>query len=213
MLRGSLVDQLYEIIKDRILNLELKLGQRINTQQIAGKFKISQTPVRDVLNRLAKDGLIKVVPRIGYYVVDPSSKDLREVYDLRKMFECYALRSGIENIDRKKLEKIKKRCEELRDKGDKKRKKAKFDETDRELHQLIINSSKNKRLQSLFSQIYGFVKISISLGVDLDRALPEHLDVINALLEKNLQKSIEALERHIDASAEEATQLFKRYSI
>lgn len=213
MLKASLVDQLDHILKERIMNLELKLGQKMDTQKIANEFGISQTPVRDVLNRLVQEGLVRLVPRVGYYMVNLSSEDLTEIYDLRKMFECHVLKSAINGINKDELKEIKQRSEEVQGETDRKRKKAKFDEIDLKLHSLIISSARNKRLKDLFLQIYNFVRISLWLGLDLDRALKEHIELINAILEKNVSKSIQLLGKHIDNSLKEARQLLERYAI
>lgn len=213
MLKASLVDQLHHIFKERIMNLELELGQKIDMQKITNEFGISQTPVRDAFNRLVQEGLVRLVPRVGYYVVSLSREDITEIYDLRKMFECHALKSAINGIDEDKLRRIKQRSEEVQEETDRKRKKAKFDEIDLKLHSLIISSARNKRLRDLFLQIYNFVKISLWLGLDLDRALKEHIELINAILEKNVSRSIQLLEKHIDNSVKEARQLLKRHAI
>jgi len=213
MLKASLVDQLHHIFKERIMSLELELGQKIDMQTIAKEFGISQTPVRDALNRLVQESLVRLVPRVGYYVVSLSSEDLREIYDLRKMFECHVLESAINDINEDELRKIRQRSEEIQGETDRKRKKAEFDEIDLKLHSLIISSARNKRLRDLFLQIYNFVRISLWLGLDLDRALKEHIELINAILEKNVSKSIQLLGKHIDNSLKEARRLLERYVI
>ncbi len=213
MLKASLVDQLHHIFKERIMNLELELGQKIDMQKIAEEFGISQTPVRDALNRLVQESLVRLVPRVGYYVVSLSSEDLREIYDLRKMFECHVLESAINDINEDELRKIRQKSEEVQGETDRKRKKAEFDKTDLKLHSLIISSARNKRLRELFLHVYNFVRISLWLGLDLDRGLKEHIELINAILEKNVSKSIQLLGKHIDNSLKEARRLLERYAI
>ena len=78
MLKENLVEQLYEIIKERIINLEMKLGQKINIQEISNEFNVSQTTIRDVLIRLSHEGLVTIAPRVGYFVIKASAEDLEE---------------------------------------------------------------------------------------------------------------------------------------
>jgi DNA-binding GntR family transcriptional regulator len=207
-----LVDQLYEIIKERIVSLQLKLGEKIDVQKLAEEFGVSQTPVRDALNRLSQNGLVNTRARVGYYVVDLSEEDITEIYDLRKMFEGYVLESAIENIDFNELRQVKRKMEEIQQETDEKIKKAKFDETDRELHLLIIKNSNNKKLQNLFSQIYDFVRISISMGVEWKTSLKEHIALIDALQEKDLTKAEEILKEHIDNSRDNAIKALESSS-
>jgi len=208
-----LVDQIYDIIRERIVSLQLKLGEKIDVQKLAEEFRVSQTPVRDALNRLSQNGLVNTKARVGYYVVDLSAEDITEIYDLRKMFERYTLESTTENIKFDKLRQLKRAMEEIQKETDEKTRKTKFDETDRELHLLIIKNSNNKRLQSLFSQIYDFVRISISMGLEWEKALKEHIALVDALQEKDLTRAKEILKEHINNSRDNAIKILKNNSL
>jgi len=212
VLKLSLVDQIYNIIKERIVSLQLKLGEKIDIQKLAEELGVSQTPVRDALNRLSQNGLVSIRARIGYYVVDLSVEDIAEIYDIRKMFEGYALESAIENIKFDELRQLKQKMEEIRKETDEKIGKAKFDETDRELHLLIIKNSNNKRLHNLFSQTSNFVRISISMGVEWKKSLKEHIALVDALQEKDLLRAKDILKEHINNSRDNATKALKNNS-
>ena len=211
MLTSSLVDQLYDITKEKIVSLQLKLGEKIDVQALAEQFGVSQTPVRDALNRLSQNGLVKTRARVGYYVVNLSAEDITEIYDLRKMFEGYALESTIENIEFDKLRQLKQKMERIQGKAAEKTKE--FEETDRELHLSIIKNSNNKRLQSLFSEIYNFVRISISMGVEWKKSLKEHMSLVEALQEKDLARAKEILKQHIDNSRDNAINALQNSSL
>ena len=194
----NLVDQIYNILREKIINLELKLGQRIDIKGLAEEFGVSQTPVREALNRLTKDRLVNVIPRRGYYVVKLSAEDMEEIYDIRKIFESYALESAIKNIEVNKLRKLKQRMmEQLQGEVTEQRRKTKF-ETDKKLHLLIIQSSYNKKLKEMYSQIYDFVKISQRMNPRFKKSLEEHIALIDAILEKDLEKARKLLMLHID---------------
>ena len=211
MLTSSLVDQLYDIMKEKIVSLQLKLGEKIDVQELAEQFGVSQTPVRNALNRLSQNGLVNTRARVGYYVVNLSAEDITEIYDLRRMFEGYALEATIENIEFDELRRLKQKMERIQGKIDKKT--TEFEETDRELHLLIIKNSNNKRLQSLFSQIYDFVRISISMGLEWKESLKEHIALVEALQEKDLARAKEILKKHIDNSRDNAIKALQNSSL
>ncbi|KKL23452.1 hypothetical protein LCGC14_2425250 [marine sediment metagenome] len=198
MLKGGLTDQLYEILRERIVNLEMKLGEKVDTQEIANEFNTSQTPVRDVLNRLAHEGLVNVVPRIGYYIIEPSPEDLAEIYELRKMFECYALRLSVQSVDVNKLSCLKQKMKEIQKEKNLKKKISAYRKVDGELHLSIGKSANNERFQDLFSQIYNLVRVSQSIGLNWDEGLKEHISLIDAMLEKNKDKALKTLETHLE---------------
>jgi len=87
----TIVGKIYTELKEKIINQQIKLNQRISIKEIAKDFGISQTPIREALNRLIKDELVEYKLRRGYYVIRLSCKDLEEIYDLRKLIEVYAL--------------------------------------------------------------------------------------------------------------------------
>ena len=200
MLKSSLVDQLYDIIKERIVSLQLKLGKKIDVQKLAEEFGVSQMPVRDTLNRLSQNGLVNTRARVGYYVIKLSSEDMREIYDLRLMFELHALKTAVNDIKTDKLEKVDQGMRDLQKETNKERKKIKFGKLDRELHLLIIRNCNNQRLQKLFSQIYDFVKISQYLYPDsgFEEDLKEHGALLESLLQRNLSKATKRLSQHIN---------------
>jgi len=209
-IEANLVDQIYNMLKERIINLELKLGQRVNIKKLAGEFGVSQTPIREALNRLTKDGLVTVIPRRGYYVVKLSAEEMEEIYDLRKMFESYALESGIENIDPNKLRILKQKTENLQNETNKRKKRTRFDKTDRDLHLLIVQSSPNKRLHEMYFKLYDFVKISQRMNPEFEKALEEHIALLDSLLEKNIEKAQHLLKIHIDNAMNEGIKALKR---
>lgn len=212
MLTSSLVDQLYVIIKERIVGLQLKLGEKIDVQKLAREFGVSQTPIRDALNKLSQNGLVNIRARVGYYVIDLCVEDISEIYDLRKIFENYALESAMENINFDKLGQLKQKMEKIQKEPNEKIGKAKFDETDRQLHLLIIMNCNNKRLQNLFSEIYDFVRISLSMGVEWKKSLKEHIALADALQEKDLVRAKEILKEHINDSKNNAIKLLESSS-
>src|SRR4051794_32673771 len=86
----SIADQLYRILCDRIVNGAVAPGSRLDLQAIAAEFGVSRTPVRDALFRLERDRLVETRPRSGTYVARPTTRDIREVCQVRKGMEWVA---------------------------------------------------------------------------------------------------------------------------
>jgi len=209
-IKENLVDQLYEYVKECIVNVRLRPGERINMQKLATEFGVSQTPVREMLKKLSEDGLIKIVPRVGYYVVDLSAKDIREVYDLRRILEIYALESAVRNISKKKLQELKENMKKLQREINEEKKNKKFRQLDREFHWSIIQSSPNVRLHKLFSQIYNIVILTQHINQRVDESLKEHITLVDAVMKRDIDKAKEILKTHINNSKEEVINVLKR---
>ena len=87
----SLSDQVYASLRDSIRSGRFKTGQALQEAAIAGELGVSRTPVREVLARLASEGLIHPEGR-GYIVPRLSAQDIEDIYELRLMVEPEVLR-------------------------------------------------------------------------------------------------------------------------
>jgi DNA-binding GntR family transcriptional regulator len=83
-------EKIYNIIIQRILNLEYKPGDIIEEKKIAEEFNISRTPVREALLRLSNKSMINMIPRIGTYVTQIDIKEVKNAYQVKKKLEAFA---------------------------------------------------------------------------------------------------------------------------
>ncbi len=83
----NLVQESYGLIREDILRFRLKPGQKINVSAVARTLGVSLSPLREALNRLAKDGLVHHAPDRGYYVFKPTARDIEELFQLRVLFQ------------------------------------------------------------------------------------------------------------------------------
>jgi len=87
---GSLVDRAYGAMKDLILRNRLPPGYQALEAELADRFAISRTPMREALLRLQADGLVELTPRRGVRVLPISAQDLAEIYQLLICLEATA---------------------------------------------------------------------------------------------------------------------------
>jgi len=89
----SLSEHVYLSLKRKILKGELPPGHRLLVLDIARTFDVSQAPVREALERLKQEGLVVGKTNRGSTVSDITSKEIRDIYELRQMIEGQALRA------------------------------------------------------------------------------------------------------------------------
>ena len=205
----TIVDKIYDKLKENIINLKIELGQRIYIKKISEDFDISQTPIREALNRLVKDGLIVYKPRKGYHVFQITCEVLEEIYDLRRMIECYALEKGIKNIDQNKLKEILQKGIEMQKEPLRPKKPLEYCILDEELHMTIVNSCLNGMVHKMYLHIYPFVAISQQLDPSYERSMDEHISLIKEKLEGNIKKAKKDLEKHIENCKEDGIKFLK----
>src|ERR1700751_3843282 len=83
-----------------ILTGRLRPGEALSETRIAEQHGISRTPVREVFQNLAKEGLLRVVPQIGTFVAPINLTSVKAAQFIREALECRAVRDAAERISR-----------------------------------------------------------------------------------------------------------------
>ena len=189
--------RVYDYLYDQIVSGELTPGSALSEQEISLRLKTSRSPVREAMMVLEGKGMVRRYPGRGCFVAEITVQDLKEIFSLRALLEVEALHLSYHLIDRHKLEQLSQDLTRLTpdDPTD-----AYF-ETDRKLHELLINSCGNMRLililRTLNGQIEQLRRISARQPQRLSASRLEHLEIVNALLEGDLERSCQQLRSHI----------------
>jgi DNA-binding GntR family transcriptional regulator len=94
----QLKDTVYVQLRDDIVNGVLPPGAVLREAELAARFGVSKTPLRDALVRLQKDGFVDIPPYRSAVVVGYSRTDLREIYELRELLEGACARQAAFHI-------------------------------------------------------------------------------------------------------------------
>src|ERR671917_633209 len=86
-------------LREDIVSGLLESGTRLRQVEIARRFGVSTTPVREALAALQNEGLVRVHPQRGAVVFVPSADGLREHYEIRAALESLAARKAAERFD------------------------------------------------------------------------------------------------------------------
>lgn len=111
----SLKDAIYNAILEEILALEYLPGQILNEKAMIEKYNCSKSPVREALQALCMDGVLRSIPRYGYEVVRLTMDDIREMLQFRMVLEAGMLRARGTKLtlgQLERLEEIDRRCSE-----------------------------------------------------------------------------------------------------
>lgn len=200
----SLVDQIYETLLLRIRNLEYKPGMRINLDKLKEEFSVSTAPIREALQRLAKDNIIIVKPRIGFNVASLTKEDVENVFETRKLLESYCLRISIKAEDKESLISIRttmlglKKQLETEDPPSEELVKECI-EIDDFLHRnILIGNCSNKFILNFYDTLDNFSSIIRHFSFRLKEDIAQHISIIEAMIEPDLAKAEERLVTHLD---------------
>ena len=197
----NLGEQIYKIIKDKIIWHEIKMKERIIDKKLAEELGVSRSMVRQVLTILAKEELLTIVPRNGFYVREITRKEIEEIYNIRKILEAYATELAVLKIGSRDIAALE---EVFRNaKGDLEKDEVKsFIETDIELHKLMVDNCGNEYLKKTINEYndkYAFYRV-----VDLSRverakeSYFEHYKIFKAVKEKKIKFSSKLMAEHIE---------------
>ncbi len=85
-------DQVYALVKTQLLVGDFPLNQRLGEERLAAALRVSRTPVREALQRLAAEGLVVRHPEGGWCPATPDVQRIRELYEVRQALELAAMR-------------------------------------------------------------------------------------------------------------------------
>lgn len=208
---SSVSDMAYKTLREGILTCRLAPATRVSVGELAERMGVSRTPVRDAIQRLEAEGLIVTVPRSHTYVAALSHTEMQELYAIRMMLEGPAAELAATHISVDGVERLRRlvtEAEAMLQAGD----FAGFTANNTAFHTLIFEATMNRHLRDLALDlrsrcqryIYTFTQVSGRERV----ILKEHLEIIEALSNRDLVRSRHLLEQHLgDAWAWHREQL------
>lgn len=88
---SNLLEKTYSILKGLIIKREFPPHHKLSIPELSEQFGVSRTPVRDALNRLEMDGLVRTVSKVGTFVTGVSAQDVLDIMDTRLMVELWVV--------------------------------------------------------------------------------------------------------------------------
>jgi len=200
---SSLGDHVYELLWQQIANHELRPGDKLSDVHVSVELGVSRTPVREALQRLAQDGIVRVESRRGFYVASFSKKDVREIYDLRTALETLAVRLACPNLREDEIDAAQYALHDAAQRmhTDDDTARDTFLKIDREFHQLLLHNAHNGRLaasvNALQAQISVFQVYGIHLKLLVTESIAYHQAILSALKQRDCAAAERAMEQHI----------------
>ena len=190
----TLREKILETIREAILKGHLKPGEKVAEPELAERFGISRTPIREAFRQLESEGYLTVIPRKGAVVAALSERDVQEYYAIKSILEGYAAELAAQNLSDKELEKlgaINDKLKQLANDGDVKS----FYRVHNEFHDTFLRAANNSKLYELIQQLgMKFSRLrmaSLSVSGRMSISVAEH------------DKLLDAFRRHDGKTAED----------
>lgn len=209
----SLAEQAYMRLRTEILHCQLPPGTELSEAELATRFEMSKTPVREALVTLRQEGLVLTFPRRGYQVAPITFGDMNELFDLRIILEVGAVDLACQRISDEQVARLGELARITYDPAEEPTIDS-FIAANREFHLAIARTADNGRLYDLLQrqimELERFFYIGAQLRDVNSETSAEHGEIVAALGERNVERSRELMVRHNDATRQGLMKVLTR---
>ncbi|MBW8793838.1 MAG: GntR family transcriptional regulator [Streptomyces sp.] len=196
---GTLADQAYRAISDRLVTLRIRPGEPVNDERIATELGFGRTPVREALKRLEHERLIVAYPRRGTFATEVQIADLGHISEVRRQLEPLAAglaaqRAG--EADRAALDRLLAGLADASGAG------TDLIRLDMTLHRAIYAATRNPYLEDTLIRYDNLATRIWCLFLDrlpgLAGHVHEHGPLLRAVIEGDAEKAVALARAHVE---------------
>jgi len=211
---SNLDEKVYDKLKQMIVEKRLKPGEKIVQEELAHRLGVSRTPLRRALSQLAKENLVRMVPRGGTYVKDFILEEMISIFEIREVLEGLACRKAASLITKKQVNYFRNLYEKAMQSasnGD----WGTYARADEKFHGFITNIAQTDLLKEIV-RTFHILSNSYTRGLirPPQETFPEHTTILDALenhdagkaeflMRQHTRKSIEALKARMSQKRKE----------
>ena len=200
----NLSERVYDYLTDKIIEGSIAYGEKMNPKLIAEKLNVSITPVREAIKRLEVEGIITVHPRSNCAVKMPTRSSMLDAFEMREMFEKYALEKIYTSVTPEDLDNMKlyiKQMDTCLPINNVESRMAEYVKYDQLFHQEFCILAGNINLLKMYrtNMLQLNIAMTFRAGIepDMEQVNRDHRKIFEHLL-KNSHKAIEVLMRHLN---------------
>lgn len=195
----SLTERVYYDLREEILTCAIPPGTEISEGELAERFGVSKTPVREALAKLRADGFVRTFPRRGYLVVPVTIGDINELFDVRTILEVGAVELACHRIRSDELARLQRLAKQTYDRT-RQPSLRRFIAANRDFHAAIARASQNQRLEKLLIQQLLELERLFYFGARLrdinDEVQDDHERLVQALGDRDAARARQLMASH-----------------
>ena len=199
-------------ILDALRSGDLKPGDRIKENRIAGQAGISRGPVREAIQYLVGEGILVSLPHKGTFVAEWDEQDILETYSVRAILEGYSARLLVENLTPEIVEDLKSVIEEMLKKAEEGDSAAVYN-LDIQFHQKAYMFSKHDLLSDLLTKMRRrlsyYIKMDSITTPNLVNYAENHQVLLDVILKKDPDEAERYFREHIMEVGNTLAERFK----
>jgi DNA-binding GntR family transcriptional regulator len=191
-----------ERIREGITDGRFRADDQLGEAQLAAALGVSRGPVREALQRLIQEGLLRNEPNRGVFVEGLDADEIRDVYYARTIVERAAAARLLERKDEAAIGELE-RCFQEMGRAARKRDVAAVARWDLEFHKALTVAAHSKRLTRMFETLLTETRIALTSGgkeLQLDTTIiEEHRALLDALRAGDRRRALVLVEKHMES--------------
>jgi DNA-binding GntR family transcriptional regulator len=198
----TLTEEIYDRLREDILTLRMKPGQKVSEAKLARHYNVSRAPIRNVIRMLQEEELVVVKPQAGTIIMPISLKKARDILDVRLQLECYAAGVATQRISDQDIADLDRRFAELDEPGLAPEERAmRMFEVDSYLHQTIWRLCGNEEIIRILNAYRDAVRrirrATLELANRMVPSMDEMREILAALKSRDADRARAVMHLHI----------------
>jgi DNA-binding GntR family transcriptional regulator len=188
----------YRRILERIVSLEMPPGSVVNEARLREELKIGRTPIREALQRLGRENLVRSIPHRGTFVTDVNITDLARITEVRVVLEAHAARLAAEKLSSADREALEGLLDMLRGSVSDQRELMRLDQL---IHRTVYRAARNPFLEATLERYFNLSLrlwyLALDRDVHLREAVDEHAELLEAILGGDAELAETIMRKHV----------------
>lgn len=210
---GRLADGVYDTLLTQLMSLRIEPDSRVTIDALARGLKVSQTPIRDALNRMEAEGLVVRVPNAGYRIPPQITRQrFEEMVEIRLLLEPAAARKAAEHASNDQVKQLRQLLDDMAGLADADKMLAygSFGLRDAAFHDLLAQAAGNQMIREALARLHTHVHLfRLSYDVQVTfLAMGEHDEILAAVAARDQDAAAYAMRQHILLSGNRFRRLF-----
>jgi len=192
----------YRILKRAIIQGDLTPNSKLILSEIAQSLGISNTPIREAVNKLASEGLVKIIPNKGIIVKEINIDDFQEILQVRAFLDGLIAKLASEKITDKEIDdmmEILHKMEQCVKEDD----RLTYNDLDIKFHDFLLTIAENNTLKEIYNNLivhgHRFRLRTLKIPDRMGKSLKEHLKIALKIKERNPAEANRASQEHIES--------------
>jgi DNA-binding GntR family transcriptional regulator len=203
--REGELERVYRTLREWLIAARLRPGEFLSEVNLAAQCRTSRTPVREACGRLAQDNWLQRIPRKGYIVSPISVRDIVELYEFRRILECFSAERVALSARRDEIEELR---HLVRVESDPSAGLQEILASNQAFHLRLAQLAGNQRVVDELRLSLGYVQRLDTLCTQTVPGWIPHTDILSAIESHRPIDAHQAMAIHIDTSRDKMIKLF-----